>query len=274
MISFTPQWHPPASIRSVSTFRKKGGGFGRYSSLNLSYHVGDIKDVVDANRKIVRQKLALPKATCWGEAAGQEIIQVIDEESQTEVDACALITHVPNKACALLTNDEVPLLFASKNGDEIAALGFSLRTLRDRFIEKFFQQFRNPPEQLLVWMGPSLCARHTFPTIEQKQYIEKYHSDSAPYFFLTETGDYTFDLKGFLRYEFQQKGIPEKQITQDARCTLEEESHFFSKLRNEPGATASILWIEYKMHTEHPKKNRQYFLNFGTNQDQRPIFSG
>lgn len=118
--------------------RRGGGSSGGYSSLNLSYAVGDNVAVVDGNWARVR--------ACEGEAIAFATMKQVHGAHVAEVGAAgpvgeadAMLTSAPGVGLCVLTADCVPLLIVAPGAHAVAAVhagwrgtlaGVAVRTLR------------------------------------------------------------------------------------------------------------------------------------------------
>lgn len=77
-------------------------------------------------------------------------------EANFSLAADAVFSREPNKICAVLTADCLPLLICNRQGNEVAAAHAGWRGLAAGVIENTLAQFSTKREGLLVWLGPCI----------------------------------------------------------------------------------------------------------------------
>ena len=116
----TPDWPAPPRVRALSTWRGGGVSTGRYESLNLGSHVGDLGTAVAENRRQLSVAARLPAEPCWlQQVHGTEVVDLELDAPLTGKDAA--FTRKPGRICAILTADCLPVLIAAANGSVIGA---------------------------------------------------------------------------------------------------------------------------------------------------------
>ncbi|WP_267256474.1 laccase domain-containing protein [Coxiella endosymbiont of Ornithodoros maritimus] len=61
----------------------------------------------------------------------------------------------PNRVCAILTADCLPVLISDKNAQEIAAVHAGWRGLATGVLDQALTFFQSDPQDLLMWLGPA-----------------------------------------------------------------------------------------------------------------------
>jgi hypothetical protein len=142
----------------LTTLRSGGVSQPPFDSWNMGLHVGDNAGDVAANRDRLLQ-------------ACEELdtIQWLDQVHGTAVanagncdlpSADASYTRQPGIACAVMTADCLPLLIASSDGREVAAVHAGWRGLLNGVIESSLARFEAAPNDLQVWLGPAIGPQH------------------------------------------------------------------------------------------------------------------
>jgi len=150
-----PNWPAPRGVKAYTTTRQGGLSQGGYAHFNLATYVGDDSAAVTANRKQLKDTLALPNEPVWLEQVhGIEVVAV--GHTPQPVSADAAYTELPNQVCAVLTADCLPVLFCDRLGQRVAASHAGWRGLANGILEATVSQFALPPEQLYVWLGPAI----------------------------------------------------------------------------------------------------------------------
>ncbi len=148
-----PDWPAPANVRALQTTRDGGVSVGAYASLNLGDHVGDDPVAVARNRTLLRANL--PADPVWLKQVHGNIVADADHAVGVP-DADAALARKPDKVCAVMTADCLPLLLCDEAGTVVAAAHAGWRGLAGGVGEASVQAMNVAPEQLLVWLGPAI----------------------------------------------------------------------------------------------------------------------
>ena len=124
------QWPPNVFVRATS-----------HVDGNLALHTGDDPVKVNANRN--RLKHSLPDAAVWlRQVHGTEVVEVTNA-SKGEVTADASYSRLPDTPLAILVADCLPVMIASADGREIAAVHAGWRGLADRILHRVVSRFES-----------------------------------------------------------------------------------------------------------------------------------
>lgn len=242
MIEFiVPDWPAPARVRAVSTLR--GGGVSRppYESLNLALHVGDEPDCVLENRRRLCDQLGLGAEPAWlSQVHGTEVARAA-EPGLAAADAA--IADAPGPACAILTADCLPVLFASADGRRVAAAHAGWRGLSAGVLEATLVALATPPRELLAWLGPAIGPAHFEVGSEVRDVFLRLDPAAVAAFRANERRRWQADLYRLARQHLNRAGVD--AIYGGGRCTFAEPQSFFSYRRDgECGRMATLIWIE------------------------------
>lgn len=153
-----PDWPAPTNIRAAVSTRVGSVSHIEYASFNLASHVGDNADAVDANRKTLLESLQLPEQPVWlTQVHGVDVLRHDGEtliKTLCEYDAC--YSNQPDKVCAVLTADCLPVLFCSRDGVEVAAAHAGWRGLVDGVLATTLDAFSCSRDDILAWLGPAI----------------------------------------------------------------------------------------------------------------------
>ena len=114
-----PDWDVPAEIVAGVSTRAGGVSQHPYGGLNLAHHVGDSAVRVKINLQLLSNRY--PQQLRW-----QWLRQTHGSDVHRADACCAPITSdgictpVSELACCVLTADCMPVLFASRDGGEVA----------------------------------------------------------------------------------------------------------------------------------------------------------
>ena len=219
-----------------------------FNQFNLGLHVGDDATQVEKNRQQLLNYLPSNTKIQWLEQVHGHHVHLAKTYSPTPIIADAQYSQTKNLALAIMTADCLPILLASHNGKEIAAIHGGWRPLVQNIIAKTLSCFSTQPEQITAWLGPCIgdevfevgadvyqafvqcdaIFEQAFKLISPSQTINK------------ATAKYLANLALLATIQLQQLGI--KNIINQSVCTYSNPADFFSYRReNITGRMASII---------------------------------
>ncbi len=240
-----PDWPIPRHVRAVSTTRSGGVSQGPFHSLNLAQHVGDEPDCVVENRRRLRNQLGLDVEPLWlTQVHGTQVVRVGPPTEQLEAPvADAAVSDQARAACAILTADCLPVLFASADGSRVAAAHAGWRGLAGGVLEATIAALAIPPRQVLAWLGPAIGPEHFEVGPEVRTAFMKLDPSAATAFRINQVGRWQADLYRLVRQHLHRAGID--AIYGGGRCTFAETDAFFSYRRDgQCGRMATLIWLE------------------------------
>ena len=150
-------WHEDRSgvVRAV-TDRSGGASRGRYSGLNLGFHVGDDPDAVSANRRRLTERLGRP-VVYMDQCHGAEVA-VVDGVPDVAPSCDAVVTRSAGVALAVLVADCVPVLLSG--GGVVAAVHAGRPGLVAGVVPHTLAVMRElGAGEVDAVVGPSVCGR-------------------------------------------------------------------------------------------------------------------
>lgn len=235
-------WPAPAHVHAGTTTRK--GGFSRnaYASFNLSERVGDDEHVVLRNRSLLRHELDLPAEPCWlQQVHGASVINI--GAGNTPRPADGSYCDRAGQVCAILTADCLPLLLCNRSGTEIAAVHIGWRGLCANIVAHAVEKFTSHTKELLVWLGPAICARHYETGDEVRSACIELIENAASAFEPTRPGHWLTSLQQLAGLQLQQLGV--ENIYGGNHCTFSHPDCFYSYRRDGiTGRCASLIWMD------------------------------
>lgn len=248
-----PDWNAPPSVQSLITTRVGGFSVGSYQSLNLGDHVGDLPEIVSANRALLRSHI--PAEPVW-------LKQVhgcrVSTPSARVVEADAIISDAPSEVLAIMTADCLPVLFSNRSGTVIGAAHAGWRGLCNGILENTVQSMRElaishqkegggfANDSIMAWFGPAIGPK-AFEV--GKDVVEAFQSSEAGFpsnaFKEIEErpGKYLADIYWLARNRLQAVGV--ENIAGGDYCTVTQSNRFFSYRRDGvTGRFASLIWID------------------------------
>ncbi len=233
-----PDWPVANNIHAATTLRSGGISQGRFSSLNLAYHVNDQTKNVRENRKIITKMLDIPAEPIWLEQIHSNRVVKINHKTGIE-RADASFTNLANTACIILTADCLPILLASTNGSIIAAIHAGWRGLLSGIISNTVTALGS--NKLIAWLGPAIGA-NCFEV--GKEVKDQFVAKSAIFndaFKQKNQQHYLADIYQLATLELASLGIT--QVYGGGFCTVTDRQRFFSYRRDgKTGRMATLIW--------------------------------
>ncbi|TMP37981.1 peptidoglycan editing factor PgeF [Pseudoalteromonas rubra] len=236
-----PDWPLQGVVGALSTTRQGGVSAAPFDGFNLAYHVGDTPQAVAQNRAQLQAEVSLP--IVWLEQVhGNTVIHVDDDYDIASLpQADAIFTRSAQFALAIMTADCLPVLIASENGQEIAAVHCGWRPLAADILAKTLSYFQTPVSQLHVWLGPAIGPQ-AFEVgeevFEQFVALSQIHSHA---FIRQENGHYLADIHLLARQRLSELGVT--SVFAQAHCTVTHPQYYFSYRRDRRcGRMASLIW--------------------------------
>ena len=243
-------WQLPDNVNAFVTSRKGGVSDGPWKSFNLGDHVGDNIEHVTENRRrllngLQRQMIETPVKIQWlKQVHGIEVHVATGKDAQEVPEADAAYTTRPGIACAVLTADCLPVLFCSRDGEQIAVAHAGWRGLANGVLEATLAHFTDV-SQVSVWIGTGIGPCHFEVGREVREiFLDAGHSgDHAQIetaFHATGTGCFMANLYTLARVRLHRAGL--NQIAGNPECTVCDPARWYS-YRREPvtGRFATLI---------------------------------
>jgi hypothetical protein len=237
-----PDWPAPASVRALSTCRAGGVSGPPFASLNLAGHVGDAVDAVAENRRLLRAAAGLQMEPRWLAQIHGICVRDLDA-SDPDGPADAAVTRQPDRICAILTADCLPILLAAESGDRVGAAHAGWRGLAGGVIEAAVTALRTAPRELLAWLGPAIGPRHFEIGADVREALLAGDPAAASAFVTNARGRFMADIHALARSRLERLGV--ERIYGAAECTYTDGDKYFSHRRDgRTGRQATLIWLE------------------------------
>ncbi|MBD9663098.1 YfiH family protein [Variovorax paradoxus] len=245
-----PRWPAPPNVRAVCTTRHGGVSQGRYRSLNLGDHVGDLAAHVAENRHRLAQAIGGARPVFLQQVHGTGLV-ALDAEAGivgdgTPADACT--ATAVGVACTIMVADCLPVLFTDESGQRVAAAHAGWRGLAGGVLEAAVRCFEpaQAAGKVMAWLGPCIGPRAFEVGPEVKAAFEAHASEAARCFRPAPApGKWLADLPALARQRLGAAGVASVHGNDgsDAWCTVANPSRFFSHRRDEvSGRFAALVW--------------------------------
>jgi polyphenol oxidase len=243
----------PRLVAGIST-KNGGDSKGHFETLNLGFHVGDIKDTVSTNRKQLSKHLQFPLDHWVGaEQIHDNIIRKVtksdrgkgaDSYSDAFKGTDGFYTKEEGILLTLAFADCVPLFFISPQHKMIGAAHAGWKgTVNEigRYMVEAWNREGIEADKIFVAIGPSICEKCYIVNDYVINFVENIlvDNDKKPYNLLGE-GQYSLDLRQLNKLILMKAGVPEENILITSHCPSCDDNYFFSH-RRDKGKTGRML---------------------------------
>src|SRR6478735_1367759 len=152
-------WPAPPNVHAFTTLRGPAGDSAPpFDRFNLGLRSGDDALVVAGNRLMLERALELPSAPRWlRQVHGTQVMRfdTARHVDGDEPEADAAVSSVPGVVLAILTADCLPVVFAARDGSEVAVAHAGWRGLADGMLEATVAAMETPAGGIVGWLGPA-----------------------------------------------------------------------------------------------------------------------
>jgi YfiH family protein len=216
---------------------------GPYEGLNLAAHVDDDPATVRKNQQTLIEAHHLPHAPRWlRQAHGTRAIDADDQGDQVEVEADAVYTNRPDRICAILTADCLPILLRDHSDLEVAAVHAGWRGLLGGVVDSAVTKFCAPRARLAAWIGPGIgAAAYVVDAEFRDRFLDQDRCLDRAFHY--KAGHWHADLYAIAEHRLRESGVG--TITRYEGCTYADPDRFYSYRRDcVTGRMASLVWID------------------------------
>lgn len=225
------------------TDRFGGVSQGPYATLNLGGHVGDERDRVLENRRLVATELGLdPASVVFMKQVHSPDVAVVDRPWRGEVPAVdAVVTTVPGLALAVLVADCVPVLLA----DPVAGVVSAVHSGRQGMVSgvvtnavKRMVELGADPARIHARTGPAACGRcYEVPRQLHDDITGLIPAASST----TRMGTCGLDVPAGVLAQLADLGVHRVELSRT--CTMESPDHFSYRRSRVTGRLAGYVWL-------------------------------
>ena len=242
-------WPAPPGVRALTTIRHGlGVSLPPFDRFNLGARCGDAPEAVADNRRQLESALALPSPPRWlRQVHGVDVVRFDGSHPRhtaegEEPEADASVTSAPGIVLAILTADCLPVVFAARDGSEVAAAHAGWRGLADGVLEATVAAMRTPASAVLAWLGPAAGpAAYEIGEDVFEAFVSR-DAGAAAAFAATRPGHWKVDLYALARRRLAAIGV--RAVHGGGECTISDPARFFSHRRDRrSGRMATLAWI-------------------------------
>jgi len=211
-----------------------------YQHFNLGLHVGDCAKQVEHNRQCLQNLLPSKTAIQWLKQVHGNTVAEISKVTKETIIADAMVTREKNIALAIMTADCLPILLASVQGDEIAAIHGGWRSLAANIMTNTLNKMHTPLDEIYAWLGPCI-GKEVFEVGSEveKVFVEQGNTFSEA-FIKQENGKYLASLHKIATIQLNHLGI--KHISTLSECTFSQPEKYYSYRKNATtGRMATVI---------------------------------
>jgi YfiH family protein len=213
------------------TNRTGGASSGAFASLNLGTHVSDDLPTVLSNRALLAEEVG--PIQYMSQVHGNRVV-VIEEVTDEDPTADALVTGIPGVSLAVQVADCIPLLLHS--AESVAAVHVGRKGLVHGVALAALEAMRDMrSSEIPAIIGPSICGSCYEVSQEIHDKVVTLHPVAAS---RTPQGTPALDLPAALRAVLESQLI---SIIDDSRCTLENDDLYSYRRDGVTGRQAGII---------------------------------
>ncbi|HEV7606030.1 MAG TPA: peptidoglycan editing factor PgeF, partial [Steroidobacteraceae bacterium] len=160
--------------------------------------------------------------------------------------ADAAVTSTAGRVCVIMVADCLPVLFASRDGQRIAAAHAGWRGLAAGVLERTVAALRVPGAQLTAWLGPAISRPHFEVGEEVRDAFVASDSGATAAFEPNARGRWQADLAALARRRLAALGVTD--VGGGDWCTFADRERFYSHRRDghfqvgAGGRMAALIW--------------------------------
>jgi YfiH family protein len=236
-------WKTPPGVRAAFTTRLGGVSAAPWDSFNVGAHVGDAPTAVAANRARLKTLLSLPAEPGWLNQVHGIAVHDLDRArpGAPAPTADAVIARERGRVCVIMVADCLPVLFATRDGERIAAAHAGWRGLASGVLEQTVQALGVPGTELSAWLGPAISREHFEVGDEVREAFIAGDSGASGAFERNSRGRWQADLCSLARRRLTALGVAD--IGGGRWCTFADRARFFSHRRDgKGGRMAALIW--------------------------------
>ena len=229
-------------LKAKHAFCAREGGVSAspYASLNVAYHVGDRRDDVMTNHKLLAFEVGydFKKLVFMNQIHSSKVV-VIDEESFSVPSCDALVTDIPDTPLMVMSADCAPVLLHDAVHGVIAAVhagrAGAFGNIVKNVIQTMQERYGCKATDIQAAIGPRICA--SCYEVSQKEIDE---AKALGYDFACK-GNH-IDIDAILEHQLKESGVLAENIDFLPHCTKCEKSEFFSYRADKvTGRNASVI---------------------------------
>lgn len=238
-----PNWQVSNKIQAFTTTREGGVSKPPFDGFNLASHVEDDFNDVIKNRQILDEKLEFSTSPLWlNQQHTTTLIEWKGEEFAELPVADSVWTMQTSLPICVMTADCQPILITNQSETFVSAIHAGWKGLLDGIITKSIVQLPDKPENLKVWIGPSISQDNFEVELELVKKFTDKNPKNAQFFNRQSSIKYQADLVGISVQELRELGV--QDITKSNLCTYADSQRLYSyRKHKKTGRMATLIWM-------------------------------
>lgn len=236
-----PDWPAPANISSYCSTRHGGLSLSPYESMNIASHVGDNLEHIKSNRAELKSLMQLPREPNWLEQVhGSKVVEIGRNDNRELIQADGVYTKAKQVVLTVMVADCLPVLIASADGQEIAAVHAGWKGLAANILAEACSRFVGSTH-LLAWLGPAIGPCH----YEVGDDVRSGFSGKEADCFKAgkDRQHWWLDMVALAKIQLEAAGV--SQVYGGGFCTHHEKERFFSYRRDGvTGRFGVFIWMD------------------------------
>jgi YfiH family protein len=235
-------WPALPGVVAFTTLRHGAGtSSAPFDTFNLGLRSGDDIAVVQRNRSELIERLALPSSPRWLHQVHGRGVAIEPRDDEPEADAA--VTRTPGTVLAILTADCMPVVFASRDGGEVAAAHAGWRGLAGGVLEATVAAMHASPDRIVAWLGPAAGPQAYEIGAEVRDAFVTNDDGASEAFIATRPGHWRVDLYALARRRLVRAGVDD--VHGGGLCTISDPQRFYSHRRDQrTGRMATLAWFD------------------------------
>jgi len=212
---------------------------------NMSYSVGDKKEIVDTNRKLFFEAVGLNEnSVSYQKQVHEDLIREVGESGICG-ESDALITKTKNLGLAISSADCPAIFIYDPNKKVIAAVHSGWRGTEKKIVQKTLvklkNEFNSKAEDLVCYLGPSI-SQSNYEVGEEV--AKKFDSE----FVLNQRNRYFLDLAGTNYKMLTDEGVKKVNIQKSWLCSFEYKTllHSYRRDGQKSGRALGVIAMKDK----------------------------
>jgi hypothetical protein len=237
-------WPAPQNVVAFTSTRIGGVSVGPYASCNLGDHVGDNEMAVQDNRRLLREQHLFDEADpVWLNQVHGDRVRILDSQRPlTRLMGDASYTQTPQRICAVMTADCLPVLLCNRAGTEVSAVHVGWRGCVAGILANAVDCFHSPSTELLAWLGPCIGPEAFEVGAEVYEAFVTKDPENAEAFQSIKESKYLANLYQLATLALAKSGV--KAVYGGDYCTVSDQKRFFSH-RRDGGVTGRMASMIY-----------------------------
>lgn len=236
------QLYTTKSIENKHAFTTREGGVSDapFNTFNLAYHVGDSRDAVMRNHRLLAHEMGYDlKKLCFMNQIHSNKVEIVDEDSFSVPSCDALVTALPDTPLMVMGADCAGVLLEEKSAGVIAAAHVgragAFGDILSNVVTVMQKRFGADTSKIKVAVGPRLrvcCHEVGVREIEEAKRLG--------YGFALHGN--RLDIDAIIASQLEKNGIEEENVEFLPHCTRCESERFFSyRAAKETGRNAGVI---------------------------------